>query len=1089
MTIDERQQLTLGACTVFERAALARAQTPPRETFIVSEQAALCLRAWLQTVSPGDPAAFERRLGWDGLDLSTVTAGLSMSAGGLPEPDWLRYVEEVILLAPSVADELRHRQLPESELFDAEEGPPFVDLLVPALRVSRRARRAAVPAGTIDAVLSPVAIEELERQLLRDLSGLAALAMLEDFKQERTAHSESYAAFTDRMLSGSLTAFFLRYPVLAKQLAWSIGRWVRTTTELVHRLEEDRDAITREFGGGGPLGRVQSLEPALSDPHDGGSRVIALQFESGQRLIYKPRHVDLERVFGELVEWLASRGLEPRQRSARLLDRQGYGWMEVVDEEPFSNVDEVRRYYRQSGGLLCLAHVLRAEDLHMENVVATRDGPVLIDLELTLQPLAPAVAPNRPAGSAALEHEPPAGDNCLTSGLLTFIDGSERVFDMGGLRGTGRGATAIARRAWRALGTDAIGYVDEWTFETRVRNQVVLDGVRQRPDDYADEVCRGFEDAYRFLMTHRDELGAPDGPLSRFSGCVSRVLPRSSSQYGLLRYVLVRPQYLKDGCRWSAALDALNRTLSQARERPAFWPLVVAERGALEALDIPRFTVVTNETAIRAGGKPVMSGYFRQSGLSAVHDRLNRLSADDLRVQLDYLDRALHEAVHTRFETEPPAAQRDTEEGGSPAVLVAHAAWIGAELLRHSGRRRPAHGEPSKRLALEPAPHHHLYDGSVGLPIFLAALSVTTGDERWRTAARDAVRPLRAAVDGNDSKWAEDAIGGTSGLGSIVYGLTTVGSLLGDTACLELALRVAARLTLARVDSDAALDVTSGAAGAILGLLALHRETGEASLLAQAVHCGEHLCACKLSCKEGAAWRTADGRVFTGFAHGVAGIAYALGRLFEVSGDERFRLAAAEGYRYVASRFLPGQAKWPIIDASNERRPASAPDTGAATMTAWCHGAPGIGLAIGLASVDVVDAALRDQLDRVIARGGAGSSLHRSDHLCCGNLGRAEALLTVGRRLVRPDVVQAAAHLARRVTERARANGHFCLTSDRFTYRIWDPGFFRGLSGIGYALLRFAMPWRLPSVVAFEVPPNTFPATAPRPTAETRRLG
>ena len=53
---------------------------------------------------------------------------------------------------------------------------------------------------------------------------------------------------------------------------------------------------------------------------------------------------------------------------------------------------------------------------------------------------------------------------------------------------------------------------------------------------------------------------------------------------------------------------------------------------------------------------------------------------------------------------------------------------------------------------------------------------------------------------------------------------------------------------------------------------------------------------------------------------------------------------------------------------------------------------------------------------------------------------------------------------------RARRRGHFRLSASGAEYPIVDPGFFSGLSGIGYTLLRLADPRALPSVLAFDTP-------------------
>ncbi|HWW88985.1 MAG TPA: hypothetical protein VNZ26_35575, partial [Vicinamibacterales bacterium] len=82
----------------------------------------------------------------------------------------------------------------------------------------------------------------------------------------------------------------------------------------------------------------------------------------------------------------------------------------------------------------------------------------------------------------------------------------------------------------------------------------------------------------------------------------------------------------------------------------------------------------------------------------------------------------------------------------------------------------------------------------------------------------------------------------------------------------------------------------------------------------------------------------------------------------------------------------------------------------------------------------------------------------------------SDALFTIGRHLERHETVASALTLAEYVTGRARAAGHFRIGVSRFEYRVFDPGFFRGLSGIGYVLLRMAAPSLLPSVLAFESP-------------------
>jgi lantibiotic modifying enzyme len=137
-------------------------------------------------------------------------------------------------------------------------------------------------------------------------------------------------------------------------------------------------------------------------------------------------------------------------------------------------------------------------------------------------------------------------------------------------------------------------------------------------------------------------------------------------------------------------------------------------------------------------------------------------------------------------------------------------------------------------------------------------------------------------------------------------------------------------------------------------------------------------------------------------------------------------------------------------------------------MTAWCHGAPGIALARATA-LDVLDDDARREVDTAIVTtlaAGAGGP----DHLCCGTLGRVDVVLTCGRILGREDLVDRAVGLAALVVQRSTERGGFSVERPGREGTGFEPGFYRGLSGIGFELLRLARPTEIPSVLAFQAP-------------------
>ena len=92
---------------------------------------------------------------------------------------------------------------------------------------------------------------------------------------------------------------------------------------------------------------------------------------------------------------------------------------------------------------------------------------------------------------------------------------------------------------------------------------------------------------YRILQRHRDTVLAPGGPLDRMRHARIRFIFRHTSLYASLLERLQHPNYLRDGVARSVQMDVLTRPLLGLDSPPTLWPIVAAERAALEQLDVP----------------------------------------------------------------------------------------------------------------------------------------------------------------------------------------------------------------------------------------------------------------------------------------------------------------------------------------------------------------------------------------------------------------------------------------------------------------------------------------------------------------------
>lgn len=348
---------------------------------------------------------------------------------------------------------------------------------------------------------------------------------------------------------------------------------------------------------------------------------------------------------------------------------------------------------------------------------------------------------------------------------------------------------------------------------------------------------------------------------------------------------------------------------------------------------------------------------------------------------------------------------------------------------------------------IRPAPlGPHLYAGTLGIAYFLAAAWRVFGMVSHRGLAVQALAPMRHEIheviaDPSRSRALRQPIGGLTGIGSIVYGLTRIGTLLDDRTMIDDAHAASALLTPERIFRDESLDVLTGSAGAILTLLALDQQKSSPAPsgrtpLSAALECADHLLARRFL------WRSGP-QASHGFCHGAAGISTALLRLYARTGRHEFLNAAGEG--------------------SAHDRGLSRPS--ADTAGSWCKGPPGI----ALSSLEAIGGAAKAHTIQVASatlKAARALPLSDTDDLCCGNAGRIDVFLHAWSKLKNPSHQRTACLIADAVLDRAQRRGSFALRLHGS--HLLDLRLFNGVAGIGYAMLRLLATDSIPCILNLE---------------------
>lgn len=1022
---------------------------------------------WVTVTAGTDVARFDRRLRWAEWDRDAALVVLGPVAwdDSAPLPAWVHTLAGLVAPAPADA-----RALPVEP--DAR-AVPFAHVFAP-LAAGVRERLASVLDSAPER-LAPSLLDAAERRLVREMATLCAPTLMLAWSAVRAADQElawsatpdatapnaaaplidrAYARFTRRLRDGGLAALLLDYPVLARLLATTAEHWSAATGALCARLIDDHALLGRVFAASGPpLGAAVDAEFGLSDPHRGGETVCIARFASGRAVVYKPRGLGIEQRFYTLLRWLTAQGAALPLRALTVVDRGTYGWAEYAEPAPCRTRAEAARYAERMGALLAVHHALGGSDLHFENVVACGEHPVVIDAEALLQPA--LCTPEAGSGDG-----PPPVRTVLQTGMLGQwrVGDDGALYDLSGITGRPGAAAPVRRAVWDAVNTDRMA--SRTVLGAQPGPARVNDGPDVGAPDLVANVKRGFARMYDLLLARRADLLAPGGPVHDMAGGRVRFLLRHTAAYGAVHRRALHPRYLSDGADRSIELDALSRTYLSEPEPGGTWPLLDEELAALEQMDVPVFESGTESATLHAPQGRSVAGVSLTPALGMARTQLAALGQGDRAFQLALVHIAMRKRSLPCAPDDAQALAGDTHCDDTLAGLARDearriAAQIVGATVRAGGRRAFVSYSATPRLngGRAAAPYtlrfmgQDLYDGRSGVALFLAALARLCPGEGYEEAAFATACAVRARVAGGTAARAYAAhhgAGAGMGLGGVAYGLARVGALLDDPGLMRAAVRTARELCVPAVGRGAPLDMMHGVAGTALALLAVHKASGATEPLARAAEFGRHLLAA-----DAARYGVVQA---PGFAHGRAGIHYALLSLYRATGFAPFHAA-------VAVALAEGDSEC-AVDPAAARTDAHAP-----LHCTWCHDATGAALARAT-TLDVLDSpALRATLT-VALEATRRAGIAPLDHVCCGTLGRASALAEGGAALGHNDLTAAGTALVRATLRRARARGQYtCFpgVDDRFCL-----GFFQGISGIGFELLRLTHPGRLPAVALWE---------------------
>ncbi len=749
---------------------------------------------------------------------------------------------------------------------------------------------------------------------------------------------EEYRFFIDRYVRSETwhREVFEKYPVLERSIEEVAGNCVQLFKEALSRLEKDKEQIGKMFCEGSRTLVVSDIKGSISDSHSGGKSALKMVLNGKYHIIYKPHSIINEGIYHAILKKLAGK-IDTEMKSPSILLRKGYGWEEIIEYGECTKKEQAERYYYRLGLQMFLLFVLGTNDIHGENLIASKEYPVVVDLE----------------NLVGMPKEKKRGDAFEMT--LEFLQSS--VLSLGVLPDSENNLNAIGIAEERQAEFSVPKVVNRGTSDIQIRygsptitfgeNVPSLNGEYITPIDYLHEMQAGFRDIYRWAMEHKEELA---GIVKTVRHLKSRYLLADTQRYVVLQNSSYHPMLLGNGADRKVYMHTIY--YGRNMKDPVVRQTAASEIRDLLQHDIPLFTFENSGRSLYDSRGKEFPMYFKREPFERVVRKIAGLNEDGLDRQLRLMEMAMklqdgdNDSLHNdSLELKENIFGR--EEASLSSVLSETAERIGKMLITSAvrdeeGRTTGWYGAKvaarrGYKWNIQPA-DYYLYDGMAGMLLFFHMLSsyknaeyqkITEQIERQLTGYTDAAaEDFSMALSKNTGIY--------NGESSIAYTYLLLYDDTGEKKYLEYAERHSGIVERCLLE-EKECDLLDGMSGAVCLYSKLYKLTRNNKYLELAERFGNIILSRGVKTENGLCWTNKEGmQPLLGMAHGNSGMIVMLAELYKNTGKREYYTAAKEAVRYEDAFYSEKTGNW--LDFRGEE----ISEMEESDPVAWCHGAGGI---------------------------------------------------------------------------------------------------------------------------------------------------
>ena len=319
---------------------------------------------------------------------------------------------------------------------------------------------------------------------------------MEDLKGETEESQYVDYVFRYLMDPAYLEQLFQEYPAWEETLFQTMEFFVRNIKEMIQHLDTDKERLNAEFFSKERFDKIRRISGSGSDTHCENRIVYGVELDNGKRIYHKSRVNTGVLFFNELYTQICASlnlvaGVNP------MLMGSNHVWEKEAVYAECESEQQVQNYFVRLGVLLSICHLCHGGDMHYENMIASGEFPVIIDYE-TLVQLPPDQMPEGTKKSSQI-----IGESVLPIGILPFYGSRSQNFnaDFSGLCGGGKQIMDIRIPIIENPGKSTMCISYKYGETGDKHNRVRLNGELVQPEDYIDDLYRGYEAGYRYVLS------------------------------------------------------------------------------------------------------------------------------------------------------------------------------------------------------------------------------------------------------------------------------------------------------------------------------------------------------------------------------------------------------------------------------------------------------------------------------------------------------------------------------------------------------------------------------------------------------------